>query len=115
MRPKDVVWIVTVAIVLNAGLAMAQPKPKIAEVVRGSVELKRGGSDYRPVSVGEPLYSGDLLRVRRGSKAEIQCSANKTTWTVPDNGLPWGVANVCPSHASSTNRWISSLFGWYVR
>ncbi len=82
---------------------------------RGNVELKRGAGNYWLVSVGEPLYSGDLLRVRRGSTAEIQCSADKTTWTVPDNGLPSGVANVCPFLVNSTNRRGNPLFGRYAR
>ena len=86
-------------------LAIAQPKPVIAEVltVDGKVELKRGKDDYRLVKEGETLQNGDLLKARKGSKTMIRCTANSSSWSVPDDGLPWGVANVCSS-SSRSNR-----------
>lgn len=80
-------------------LAQSQTQNYIAEIIKvegGRVELKREKSlNYNPTKTGEKLYLGDLLRVARGVKVVIQCNFNQTNWTVPDDGLPWGVANTC--------------------
>lgn len=88
----------------NGGFVLAQRKPiaqqtarPIAQMseIRGRVEIKRGQSNYRMVRVGEPLYMGDLVRVQKGARGIVRCTSNSTTWTVPDDGVPWGVANTC--------------------
>lgn len=70
--------------------------------VRGKVELKRENrSTYTQTAKGTYLYFGDLLRVAKKAKAVVKCSVDETTWTVPDDGIPWGVANTCsPSSAT---------------
>jgi len=70
--------------------------------VRGKVELKRENrSTYAQTTKGAYLYFGDLLRIAKGAKAVVKCSVDETTWTVPDDGIPWGVANTCaPSSAT---------------
>jgi hypothetical protein len=83
--------------ILNGGNLLAQ-RVLVARLieVRGTVELKsEGESKYNRVNRGQNLYMGDLLRVRRGSRAVIRCTSNSTTWTVPDDGVPWGVTNTC--------------------
>lgn len=83
----------------KSALAQSQSRNYIAEIIRvegGRVELKRENSQsYSPTQRGERLNLGDLLRVTKGAKIVIQCNFNQTTWTVPDDGLPWGVANTC--------------------
>lgn len=95
---------ITMPIVLTLMLAavdgrmlVAQPKP-IAYLIEsdGKVELNRdGSSDYKIIGKGEPLYFGDLLRVQKGSTAVMRCTSNSATWSVPDDGVPRGVANTC--------------------
>ncbi len=83
--------------VLDDKMLVAQPNP-IAHLIEsdGKVELKReGSSDYIMASKAEPLYFGDLLRVQKGSKAVMRCTSNSATWSVPDDGVPRGVANTC--------------------
>lgn len=72
----------------------ARPIAQMSEI-RGRVEIKRGQSNYRTVTVDEPLYMGDLVRVQKGARGVVRCTSNSTTWTVPDDGVPWGVANTC--------------------
>jgi carbonic anhydrase/acetyltransferase-like protein (isoleucine patch superfamily) len=69
----------------------------IAQMIRveGKVELKRGKADYRIAEQGESLFRGDLLKVQRGSRGVVRCTSDSSTWTVPDDGLPWGVTNTC--------------------
>ena len=102
--PQLVIATALLLSVMGNGLANAQPKPVIAEVltVDGNVELKRGKDDYRPVKEGEPLQNGDLLKARKGSKTMIRCMSNSSSWSVPDDGLPWGVANVCSAPSRSS-------------
>ncbi|WP_017656065.1 hypothetical protein [Fortiea contorta] len=80
-------------------LAQSQNQSPIAEIINvegGRVELKRQNSpNYSLTQTGEKLNLGDLLRVAKGVKVIVQCNLNKTNWTVPDDGLPWGVANTC--------------------
>ncbi|AFY30926.1 hypothetical protein [Calothrix sp. PCC 7507] len=80
-------------------LAQSQPQNHIAEIIQvqgGRVELKRENSpNYSLTQRGEKLHLGDLLRVAKGVKVVIQCNLNKTNWIIPDDGLPWGVANTC--------------------
>lgn len=74
-----------------------QPAP-IAQLIEtiGKVEMKREkGADYQTAKVGENLYLGDLLRVAKGAKAVVRCTTNSRTWTIPDDNVPRGVANVC--------------------
>ena len=82
---------------VDGKMLVAQPNP-IAHLIEsdGNVELKPdGSSDYKIASKGEPLYFGDLLRVQKGSTAVIRCTSNSATWSVPDDGVPRGVANTC--------------------
>ena len=96
-RQPGLVFLVSVLVLQNATQTIAQSRSKIAEVSRGTIELKRGGGDYRPVSVGTDLFVGDLIKAQQGSRAEIRCTVNGTVWTVPNDDRPWGVANVCPA------------------
>ncbi|MFB2978563.1 hypothetical protein [Microseira sp. BLCC-F43] len=83
--------------ILNCGSLLAE-RMLVAQLieVRGRVELKKEGEQkYNRVNTSQPLYRGDLLRVQRGSRAVIRCTSNSTTWTVPDDGVPWGVTNTC--------------------
>ncbi|HBL13236.1 MAG TPA: hypothetical protein DD379_17925 [Cyanobacteria bacterium UBA11162] len=84
---------------LNGGTLLAQRNSTaaIARLIeaRGTVELKQGTSNYRLAKKDENLYFGDLLKVQRGSKAVIQCTSDTSTWAVPDDGIPWGVASTC--------------------
>lgn len=41
------------------------------EEIRGTVEVRRGGGQWRTVSVGEALHSSDAVRTREGSYAVI--------------------------------------------
>lgn len=82
---------------VDGKILVAQPNP-IAHLIEsnGKVELKRdGSSDYKTIGKGEPLYFGDLLRVQKGSTAVMRCTSNSATWSVPDDGVPRGVANTC--------------------
>jgi hypothetical protein len=73
----------------------------IVSKVNGKVEVKRKkSSQYKQIKENEGLYSGDLLRVQKGSKGIIRCTSNSTTWTIPDDGLPIGVANTCSRRKS---------------
>jgi hypothetical protein len=81
----------------------------------GRVEIKRRGST-RWERIGaacvrstrcSALHRGDLLRAPRGASAKISCVQSRgcrngsawcrssSSWPLPDDGLPWGVANVC--------------------
>jgi hypothetical protein len=60
------------------------------------VEMKREkGSKYQKAKEGEYLYLGDLLRVAKGGRGVVRCTTNSRTWTIPDDNVPRGVANVC--------------------
>lgn len=88
------------ALVLIAQTSESQfsPRQSIAEMIRveGKVEISsQGQSVYRPVKLNQPLYHGDLIRVTRGGRGVIRCKADATTWTIPADGLPRGVANTC--------------------
>ncbi|MBE9127219.1 MULTISPECIES: hypothetical protein [unclassified Coleofasciculus] len=100
MKPKLSVPIIVSLIVatLNAGVGIPQSRLILARTieVKGTVELKREeSSSWRPMKEGERLFYGDLLRVQKGSRGVIQCTTDLTEWTVPDDGLPRGVANTC--------------------
>lgn len=92
---------------LNSGVVSApirvqaqqqvQPAP-IAQLIEtmGKVEIKREkGSNYQTAKVGENLYLGDLVRVAKGARGVVRCTTNSRTWTIPDDNVPRGVANVC--------------------
>jgi hypothetical protein len=73
----------------------AAPLAQLIETM-GKVEMKREkGSNYQTAKVGENLYLGDLVRVARGAKGVVRCTTGSRTWTIPDDNLPRGVANVC--------------------
>jgi hypothetical protein len=82
---------------MTTATAQVAQNNAIAQMVKaeGKVELKRGKADYRPAQAGEALFRGDLLKVQRGSRGVIRCTTDASTWAVPDDGLPWGVANTC--------------------
>lgn len=70
----------------------------IADLVeaKGKVELNHNQTGYKAVPSGTTLKFGDLLRVSPGSRAVIRCRSNPAaTWTIPDDGVPRGVANYC--------------------
>lgn len=77
---------------------LAQQKRPIAQMIRleGKVELKSEGKPtYRPARLNEWLFHGDLLRVPKGARGVIRCTSDSTSWTIPADGLPRGVANTC--------------------
>jgi hypothetical protein len=81
-----------------AAVAQELNEAPIAQIIRaiGKVELKRENQPaYLPVTKGTYLYFGDLLRASRGASVVVRCSVDETTWSVPDDGIPWGVANTC--------------------
>jgi hypothetical protein len=78
---------------LNAGLAQGR---SVATVVEGTVLVRRAdASTYGPLSSGT-LYAGDLVKVESGSRAVIRCTANGITHTLPDDGIPQAIADICP-------------------
>ncbi|HBB32450.1 MAG TPA: hypothetical protein DDZ80_16030 [Cyanobacteria bacterium UBA8803] len=99
MKPKFSILIILTLMMamLDGGMAKVQPKPLAQMIeVKGMVQLKReGSSNWSQTQKGEVLFLGDLLRVQRGSKGVIRCTLDLTQWTVPDDGLPRGVANTC--------------------
>lgn len=75
--------------------ATVQPLAQLIETM-GRVEIKRERqSNYQSARVGENLFVGDLIRVTNGSKGVVRCTSSSKTWTIPDDNLPRGVANVC--------------------
>ena len=110
-QSKRSIWLAVAALLAIAypSMADAPMQPLVAQLsqspaslaemiqVTGEVKLKRRGDEYRQAKAGEALQFGDLLKASKGSKGIIRCSINFSTWTVPDDGLPWGVANVCPA------------------
>jgi len=63
---------------------------------KGRVEMKRQkGSNYQTAKEKENLYLGDLVRVAKGGRGVVRCTTNSRTWTIPDDNVPRGVANVC--------------------
>jgi hypothetical protein len=118
MQSKRSIWLAVAALLAIAypGMADAPTQPLLAQLtpsptalaemvqVTGEVKLKRRGQEYRLARAGEPLQFGDLLKVGKGSRGTIRCAVNRSTWTVPDDNLPWGVANVCPAFGQSASR-----------
>lgn len=95
------ILLILVITTIDSGTLLAQ-RTRIADLIEVSdgVEIKREGeSQYnqlgRNTTLPLPLYRGDLLQAKKGSKAIVRCIANSITWRVPDDGLPRGVANVC--------------------
>ncbi|HIK17913.1 MAG TPA: hypothetical protein IGS53_21855 [Leptolyngbyaceae cyanobacterium M33_DOE_097] len=103
---------IVAAFILVSGseVGLTQSRSPLATVVSvtGKVEVKQGNAAYRQLKSGETLMQGDLMRSNRRSRGVIRCLANSSTWVVPDDGLPWGVANVCPVPRSQ-NRLIRSF------
>jgi hypothetical protein len=94
--------VLTLILVTLDSRTPAQSKsPIIAKLIeaKGTVTLERNDSSPRSARKGEPLYLGDLLIAEDGTEAVIQCTVDGSTWPLPDNGLPWGVANTCSSGA----------------
>jgi len=61
----------------------------------GPVYLKRDGAgEYEVLDLDEPLFFGDLVFCPEESELVIECG-DATRWTVPADGVPFGVANVC--------------------
>ena len=114
-QSKRSIWlaVATLLAIAYPSMADAPTQPLVAQLsqspaflaemiqVTGEVKLKRRGDEYRQAKAGEALQFGDLLKASKGSKGIIRCSINFSTWTVPDDGLPWGVANVCPATTPS--------------
>lgn len=88
----------TLLLMTQQNILTAQSRLKIAELIvaEGTVERKQLGEiDYRSIAVHSDLFHGDLLRVKKGGRAIIRCTANRTTWLIPDDNIPRGVANTC--------------------
>ena len=111
MQSKRSIWLAVAALLAIAYPSMAdapmqpvlaqltQSPTALAEVVQvtGEVKVKRRGEEYRLAKTGDRLQFGDLLKASKGARGTIRCSVDQSNWTIPDDGLPWGVANVCPS------------------
>lgn len=98
----SITLVLTLALAMvNEEILLAQKQP-IAQVIESQgMKVKREqSSEYKDIKVRENLYLGDLLRVPKGGKGVIQCTNNSTTWTVPDDDLPRGVANTCSPRKS---------------
>ena len=108
MKPKFLMLIgatLTIVIFGNAtGLAQRQSAPSrpnrqpLAQTIetRGRAELRQEmESSYRPITPRDNLYTGDLVRVPKGSRLVIRCTSTSRNWTIPDDNLPRGVANLC--------------------
>jgi DNA-binding IscR family transcriptional regulator len=92
---------------IQSGVVSAPPRVQAQQQVkraplaqlietRGVVEMRREkGSNYQTAKVGENLYLGDLVRVAKGARGVVRCTTNSRTWTIPDDNVPRGVANVC--------------------
>ncbi|NES44916.1 MULTISPECIES: hypothetical protein [unclassified Moorena] len=67
----------------------------------GTVDTAQGvGKIFRlsenvsiPVSIGEELYRGDLLRIDKGAYVVIEChnNNNNNKWTIPEWTIPEGI------------------------
>jgi hypothetical protein len=86
------------------GLAQRQSAPSLTNrqplaettATRGTPELRRERqSDYQPTTRGDELFTGDVVRVPKGSMLTIRCTSTSRNWTIPDDNLPRGVANLC--------------------
>ncbi len=85
-------------------LLLAQPSGVIAQIteIKDRVDIKRIGQQkwesFRPTQVRGGIYlsRGDLVRVPRDGSAVVQCRANETRWTVPNDGLPRSATYACP-------------------
>lgn len=99
MKPRMFVPVIAaIALSLTASNLASAQRVAIAQMmsVQGTVEIKPDGKPaYRLVKVDELLFRGDLLRAVRGSRGIFRCIQDSTTWTVPTDSLPRGVANYC--------------------
>lgn len=95
---------VMVPVGLVLALAIGVPQITLAQEVaiaqvievRGAVFVKREKQKtYVPMRVGEDLFRGDLVRVSRGARGVIRCTSDSTTWILPADNVPRGVANTC--------------------
>jgi DNA-binding IscR family transcriptional regulator len=109
MKPQVLIPITVTLMIatLNSGVVSAPIRVQAQQQVQqaplaqlietmGKVEIKREkGSNYQTAKVGENLYLGDLVRVAKGSRGVVRCTTNSRTWTIPNDNVPRGVANVC--------------------
>ncbi len=111
---KELLALAIIGSLMNSGSVTAQSRPAIATVisVSGRVEVRQGTANYRLAKPGETLARGDLMRAQRGARGVVRCRANASTWVIPDDGLPWGIANVCPSQTNRNAGTLGSLFSW---
>lgn len=74
----------------------SEPDAKIVERNGETVLIKKKGKQrYTEIKINNTaLFLGDLLRVEKGKRVVVRCK-DGTKWTVPDDNLPWGVANTC--------------------
>jgi hypothetical protein len=111
---KGLLGLAMIGSLISSGSVAAQSRPVIATVisVSGRVEVKQGTANYRLAKPGETLARGDLMRAQRGARGVVRCRANASTWVVPDDSLPWGIANVCPSQTKRNAGNLGSLLSW---
>lgn len=76
--------------------SQSQPDGWIVETKGETVLIKpKSMKKYSETKINNTaLYLGDLLRVEKGKRVVVKCK-DGTKWTVPDDNLPWGVANTC--------------------
>lgn len=104
MKPRIYISVILTLLLANLDgkntLAQSSPVAIVIEA-KGKVEVKsKKLPKYTKITNGYKLSSGDLLRVQKGSKGIIRCTSNLTTWIIPDDGLPVGVANTCSRRRS---------------
>jgi hypothetical protein len=89
---------------LSGVIAQSSSAPEVAQLieVRGTVKIRRQAvtpsqsAQWVQARLGERIRRGDLLRVERNARAVIRCTAYQSiTWTVPNDGIPWGATSVC--------------------
>lgn len=81
----------TAFLLLSSGGLLAQQRV-VAIVTEGTVSVSRNGSTYQP---RQEIYWKDLLKVKRGTRAKIRCTANNQVWVLPADGLPRGIGDFC--------------------
>jgi hypothetical protein len=95
---------------LSGAIAQTPSAPEVARLieVRGTVKIRRQAitpsqpPQWIQARLGEQIRRGDLLRVERNAKAVIRCTTYQSiTWTVPNDGIPWGATSVCSPPANA--------------
>ncbi len=85
-RSSRVVFFAILSVAWAAVSVFAAPVGEFA-AVRGNVDLTAPGAPARPVSKGDPVSVGDIVRTKSGSKAEIAFSDGSIVRLAPASRL----------------------------